>query len=223
MSPASASARSTSASSIRRSSCTSWPIGPTPRSISSIRKMPPSSGVSAVNARPPAAYADFCFQGVVLRVADGRQTTQLSGPDGVVIVDHKEIWAGDGDSKIKVIDHCHEVSSSPRSRPGGNSGLTRWPMIRATTSSPPRTMPISRPSSRCSIPRKERSWPNSYSATTPPTYAPHRIRRLQCVHTGVNAQNGIEQPQWSPETGLFYVSVPQVGDDATHRRWAGFP
>ena len=28
----------------------------------------------------------------------------MSGPDGVVIVDHKEIWAGDGDSKIKVID-----------------------------------------------------------------------------------------------------------------------
>ena len=32
-----------------------------------------------------------------------RRTT-TSGPDGVVIVDHKEIWAGDGDSRIKVID-----------------------------------------------------------------------------------------------------------------------
>ncbi len=30
---------------------------------------------------------------------------------------------------------------------------------------------------------------------------------------GVDAQNGIEQPQWSPQTGLFYVSVPQVGPD----------
>ncbi len=32
-------------------------------------------------------------------------------------------------------------------------------------------------------------------------------------HAGVDAQNGIEQPQWSPRTGLFYVSVPQVGPD----------
>ena len=32
---------------------------------------------------------------------------------------------------------------------------------------------------------------------------------------GVDAQNGIEQPQWSPQTGLFYVSVPQVGPDPT--------
>ena len=33
------------------------------------------------------------------------------------------------------------------------------------------------------------------------------------AHAGVDAQNGIEQPQWSPQTGLFYVSVPQVGSD----------
>ena len=33
------------------------------------------------------------------------------------------------------------------------------------------------------------------------------------AHAGVDAQNGIEQPQWSPSTGLFYVSVPQVGPD----------
>ncbi len=43
----------------------------------------------------PAPY--FCFQGV-------QATTSISGPDGDVIVDHKEIWAGDGDSRIKVID-----------------------------------------------------------------------------------------------------------------------
>ena len=43
-----------------------------------------------------------CFQGVVL--VNGKADNDLSGPDGVVIVDHKEIWAGDGDSRIKVID-----------------------------------------------------------------------------------------------------------------------
>ena len=51
--------------------------------------------VGAQCSTPPTT--DFCFQGV-------QATTSVSGPDGVVIVDHKEIWAGDGDSKIKVID-----------------------------------------------------------------------------------------------------------------------
>ena len=44
----------------------------------------------------------FCFQGVVL--VNGVANNNLSGPDGVVIVDHKEVWAGDGDSRVKVID-----------------------------------------------------------------------------------------------------------------------
>jgi hypothetical protein len=44
----------------------------------------------------------FCFQGVVS--VGGVVNNNLSGPDGDVIVDHKEIWAGDGDSRIKVID-----------------------------------------------------------------------------------------------------------------------
>jgi hypothetical protein len=35
------------------------------------------------------------------------------------------------------------------------------------------------------------------------------------ANADVDAQNGIEQPQWSPATGLFYVSVPQVGSDPT--------
>jgi hypothetical protein len=29
-----------------------------------------------------------------------------------------------------------------------------------------------------------------------------------------DATNGIEQPKWSAQTGMFYVSVPQVGPDA---------
>ncbi|HEY2226282.1 MAG TPA: hypothetical protein VGI22_00815, partial [Xanthobacteraceae bacterium] len=50
------------------------------------------------------AHTDFCFAGVVLDPVTKAANNNLSGPDGVVIVDHKEIWAGDGDSKIKVID-----------------------------------------------------------------------------------------------------------------------
>ena len=44
------------------------------------------------------------FKGVVTNPATGAANNNLSGPDGVVVVAHKEAWAGDGDSTLKVID-----------------------------------------------------------------------------------------------------------------------
>jgi len=43
------------------------------------------------------------FAGIV-RDANGTPINDLSGPDGVVVVDRREVWAGDGDSTVKVID-----------------------------------------------------------------------------------------------------------------------
>jgi hypothetical protein len=34
------------------------------------------------------------------------------------------------------------------------------------------------------------------------------------MHTGVDAQNGAEQPAWEPVTGKFYLSIPQIGPNA---------
>jgi hypothetical protein len=34
------------------------------------------------------------------------------------------------------------------------------------------------------------------------------------AHTGVDAQNGAEQPVWEPVTGKFYLSIPQIGPNA---------
>ena len=44
------------------------------------------------------------FVGVTLNPATGLPNNGLSGPDGVTIVGDKEVWAGDGDSTVKVID-----------------------------------------------------------------------------------------------------------------------
>ncbi len=33
---------------------------------------------------------------------------------------------------------------------------------------------------------------------------------------GVDAENGAEQPVWDPGTGLFYLSIPQIGGTTTH-------
>ena len=145
----------------------------------------------------PAPY--FCFQGVVSTGTPPVVNNSLSGPDGVVIVDHKEIWAGDGDSRIKVIDLATRsfvttISTGGKFRVDEMAYDSRDHLLAAAN-----------------------------NADTPPFVTVfdtvHKTIKGKLTFTtagvGVDAQNGIEQPQWSPETGLFYMSVPQVGSDPT--------
>jgi hypothetical protein len=137
------------------------------------------------------------FKGVVLNPATGAANNSLSGPDGVTIVGDKEVWAGDGDSTVKVIDIAtfQVVDAIPT---GGNF--------------------------RCD----EMSWDSAdhilavaNNADTPPYLSlidtdTHKVLK-QIKFDGTNgtpnATNGLEQSQWSAKTGMFYVSVPQVGTD----------
>ncbi len=140
----------------------------------------------------------YCFQGVVLK-DDGTANNDLSGPDGDVIVDHKEIWAGDGDSRVKVID------------------LTTQSFI--TTISTGGTARVD----EMAYDSRDHLLAAANNADTPPfvtvfdtvakTIKGKLVFQKGSANADVDAQNGIEQPQWSRETGLFYVSVPQVGSD----------
>ncbi|TMJ47725.1 MAG: hypothetical protein E6G85_26990 [Alphaproteobacteria bacterium] len=47
------------------------------------------------------------------------------------------------------------------------------------------------------------------TAPSPGVIAPDRI--IFNAVGGVDAQGGAEQPQWDPETGKFYLSIPQIG------------
>jgi hypothetical protein len=139
------------------------------------------------------ATTDFCFQGA-------QATTSVSGPDGVVIVGHKEIWAGDGDSKIKVIDistrtFVKSISTGGKFRVDEMANDPRDHILAAAN-----------------------------NADTPPfvtlfdTNAKTILGKI--TFDGTNGTppattTGIEQPQWSPETGLFYVSVPDFTNDST--------
>src|SRR6516165_8067720 len=61
-------------------------------------------------------FLGFCghgqFTGVVLN-PDGTANNDVSGPDGVLIRDSREIWVGDGDSTVKVFDvaGCSETTT----------------------------------------------------------------------------------------------------------------
>ncbi len=136
----------------------------------------------------------FCFQGVVLN-ASGTANNNLSGPDGDVIVGHKEIWAGDGDSRIKVIDIATR-SFITTIDTGGQFRVDEM-----------------------AYDPKDHILAAANNADTPPFITLFDTNKktilgkmvFDTAHVGVDAQNGIEQAQYSPETGLFYVSVPQVG------------
>jgi hypothetical protein len=152
---------------------------------------------SVCPAGNPAPH--FCFQGVVL--VNGVANNNLSGPDGVVIVGHKEIWAGDGDSRVKVIDFATKSFITTIST-GGQFRVDEM-----------------------ADDRRDHILAAANNADTPPfitlfdTNAKAIVGKLVfqkgSPNADVDAQNGIEQSQWSPETGLFYVSVPQVGSDPT--------
>ena len=133
------------------------------------------------------------FKGVVLN-PDGTANNALSGPDGVVVVDHKEVWAGDGDSTVKVIDIAtfqivDSISTNGKFRVDEMAYDPNDHIIAVAN-----------------------------NADTPPFVSlidtnSHAILK-QIVFDGTsgtpNAVGGIEQPQYSPSTGLFYISVPQI-------------
>ncbi len=140
------------------------------------------------------------FQGAVL-TASGAANNAVSGPDGVVIIGHKEVWAGDGDSTLKVIDIAHFAISDT------------IPIIDPTN-----------PSVKMRV--DEMAWDSTdhilaaaNNANTPPFITmintdTHQVLG-QIVFNGKNGTpdatlTGIEQSQWSPKTGLFYVSIPQI-------------
>jgi hypothetical protein len=138
---------------------------------------------------------DATFIGRVDGFAGALATTSVSGPDGVTIVGNKEVWAGDGDSTVKVID------------------ITRFQLVDTISTGG---------KFRCD----EMSWDSAdhllavaNNADSPPfvTFINTDTHKVvgKIVFDGSNGTpdataTGIEQPQWSPKTGLFYVSVPQI-------------
>jgi hypothetical protein len=146
----------------------------------------------------------FCFQGVAFN-PDGSANNSLSGPDGDVIVDHKEVWAGDGDSRIKVIDlatasFVTTISTGGQFRVDEMAYDSRDHLLAAANNadSPPFITVFDT---------------NAKTIKGQLVFCKAGSTGCPSANVNVDAQNGIEQSQWSPETGLFYVSVPQVGSD----------
>ncbi|MBV9862938.1 MAG: hypothetical protein JO267_12430 [Alphaproteobacteria bacterium] len=122
-----------------------------------------------------------------------------SGPDGVLIVNHREVWAGDGNSTIKVID----LFSQQITHTINTGGAFRADEL-------------------CYDPRDrivlmandaEHDNPAKYpyvSFIDTQTYAVLGRITMDGTNGTPRATNGIEQCQWSRRTGKIYLNIPEV-------------
>jgi hypothetical protein len=150
----------------------------------------------AKNARFVRRVAGFAGQKFL---ADGKTADNTrSGPDGVTIVNGNEVWAGDGDSTVKVIDIASHTIVDKIST-GGTFRCDEMAWDSA-----------------------DHILAVANNADTPPfvTLINTDTRMVvgKIVFDGTNGtpdarKTGIEQSQWSAKTGLFYVSVPQITPD----------
>lgn len=164
-----------------------------------------------VDGKPNPNFPDkisLAFQAGGFRGAFNDHT--ISGPDGLIIVNHSEIWAGDGNSTVKVINIASHQTTDIINTGGklradegtfdptekvvliANDAETPWPFI-SFISTVPNQSGVHKVLKRI-------TFDGSYSKT--PAGKPIRLPA---------ATNGIEASQYDPATGLFYLDLPQNG------------
>jgi DNA-binding beta-propeller fold protein YncE len=115
-----------------------------------------------------------------------------SGPDGVVVLHSRhELWAGDGDSTVKVID------------------LETGQIVKSISTGGKKR------ADELAFDQKDDVILVANDADDIPfvTFISVPDRTVLGHISFPDATNGLEQPVWDKETHLFYMSVPQIGDD----------
>lgn len=126
---------------------------------------------------------------------NGRPAGNISGPNGVAFDPAmKQLWVGDGDSTVKVID----VASMPAKIIATISTGGQRRADELTVDTRDGLVLVGNNADRPSF------------VTLISTTADHRIAaRIEMP----DASDGIDQTTWMPETGLFYASVPVWKDE----------
>src|SRR5712692_6183014 len=122
-------------------------------------------------------------------------SNETSGPNGVVVVHPRhELWAGDGNSTVKVID----LQTGQIVKSISTGGTKR--------------------ADELAFDQKDDVILVANDADETPfvTFISEKDRTVPGHISFPDATNGIEQPIWDPETHLFYMSVPQIGADPLH-------
>jgi DNA-binding beta-propeller fold protein YncE len=137
--------------------------------------------------------------------ANGTPDNDHSGPDGVLVIPERhQLWAGDGDSTVKVIDLdtnqiIDVIHTNGIARADEMAFDPRHHILAVVNNAddPPFVTLISTESPRKVLGRI------TFLANDPTFLFPNEV-------TG-----GVEQPAWDPASRRFYVSVPELDHDAT--------
>jgi len=136
----------------------------------------------------------------------------ISGPNGVISAnDQKEVWAGDGNSTLKVLDLKTGIL------------LHNIPLVDPVTLKAGKK----RADELCEDPKNhlvliandKDGFISFVSTSTYKQVDAIKFDGNDTTHNahGIKATNGIEQCQWNPRTGNFYLNIPEVngpGDDS---------
>jgi hypothetical protein len=138
-------------------------------------------------------------------------SNDVSGPDGVLTTtDHKQLWVGDGDSRVWVLD---AKTGTPVSAPAGATNP-----ISTVSKDPARpSNPLNRADELCFDP-VEHLVMVANNADSPPFASIISTDTFQVVKQiffdgsdgAPNSNNGAEQCQWSSRTGKFFISIPGI-------------
>ncbi len=130
------------------------------------------------------------FVGVTMK--NGKPDNDTSGPDGVVVVGN-QVWAGDGDSTVKVID-LKTMKVVDTIKTGGKTRVDEM-----------------------AYDPKDQVFIGVNNAEDPPyatVISTKKGHKVIGKVTFEDATDGAEQPAYNSADGLFYVSIPEIKKDA---------
>jgi hypothetical protein len=171
-----------------------------------------NKGVTVINTTTsPPSYAGTYqagFKGVATSCPDGN-VNDCSGPNGVMIVNHREIWAGDGDSTVKIMPMTNNGSPAVVVSTGGKyrademcfDPIDNIGFVVNNADAPPFMTAIS----------DNRGHP----------VLGHTYFTTAAGGNGINATDGVEQCQYNPRDGKIYVSVPEISGPGDNSKPGG--
>jgi len=160
-----------------------------------------NSGIDIIDTRTltfKRTLGKGLFTGVVLNGAGTAVNNDVSGPDGVV-THGRWVYAGDGDSTLKVFDL--DGSGGLAQLPLSTGGSTRVDEMALTTDGE-LLLTVNN--------AEDPPYANLFAANGDRNHSTVREISKITIDTGADIP-AMEQPTWDPKTKRFYVSIPVVG------------
>src|SRR6516162_2565808 len=147
------------------------------------------------------------FTGNVLCPPPSNAANDCAGPDGVLVANGHQIWAGDGNSRVWVLD----LTSSP---PGNLIAGPISTALNGAGTDPTRADELCHdPNNNIILIANDASSPSpfvTFISSTSFNVLGHIV--MDGTKGTPTAAGGIEQCQWSPRTGKFYLNVPNPAE-----------